>query len=99
FKYMSSVTIENRKKGDFLKTFKIWGGSKDGLSVGDVVVINQISYLTNPNTGKKVEEKKMLGMAKIDEVNGESTATCTILNWQKNGNVILQLLNNNPESI
>lgn len=99
FKLMSIEQTETRKNEEVLRVFKIWGGSKDGLMVDDVIDINYVTYLTNPNTGEKVAEKQLLGQAKIDAVNGESTATCSLLNYKKTGGQILKAMGDNPESI
>lgn len=99
FKFASLGEIEKRKNGDFLKSFKFWGGSKEGLRANDVVQISYVNYLTNPNTGKKVEERTLLGEARIQEVHGESTSTALILNHRKTGQEILQLIEKSPESV
>ena len=80
FKLMSVVATNTRKKVEYLESFKIWGGSDNGLKPGDAVEIYMLSYLNNPATGKQVEEKKLIAHATITEVNSGSTATCVILN-------------------
>lgn len=99
FKFMSVVATDKKKNGEFLKVFKIWGGSKDGLRVNDAVELSYATYLTNPNTGKKVEERTLIGYAKIDEVHGAETATCTLLDHKKIGQQILDLISKNPENL
>ncbi len=99
FKLMAIEQTEKRKNDEVLRVFKIWGGSKDGLMTDDVIDINYVTYLTNPNTGERVTEKQLLGQAKIDEVNGASSSTCSLLNYKKNGQKILELMRSNSESI
>lgn len=99
FHFMSVTEAENRKGTEFLKIFKIWGGTADGLRVDDVIDVYHITRVTNPRTGQTVEEKQLLGQAKIDEVNGESTSTCTLLNHRKTGDKILNLIQTQPDNI
>jgi curli biogenesis system outer membrane secretion channel CsgG len=96
FEYASEVEVDKKGK---LKKFKIWGGSDHGLKEKDVVEIYKLTYVTNPKTGKKIEEKKLIGTAKIIEIN--SNESCT-LDLQKSGEIgefLLQELKNNPETI
>ncbi|MBE7170166.1 MAG: hypothetical protein INR73_06230 [Williamsia sp.] len=79
FKFANVVATNTRKKVEYLESFKIWGGSDNGLKVGDAVEIYILSYLINPETGKQVEERKLIAHATISEINSGSTATCIIL--------------------
>lgn len=99
FKLMSVVQKLEKKKGTYLQKFKIWGGSDNGLKVEDVVELYQITVITNPNTGEKVEEKSLLAQAKITEVNSGSTATCEIIDAAKKSTQLLTLAESNPEKI
>lgn len=102
FKFMSVVSKMTRKKKEYVDKIKIWGGSDHGLKVGDAVHIYTVSYLTNPNTGKQVEEKKILAHASIIEINSGSTSTCTIINTaeaSKFNDEILPILTGQPEKL
>ncbi len=99
FKFMEVVTKLSKKKGDFLQKFKIWGGSDNGIKPMDVVELYTVSYLVNPDTQKKVEEKKLMGQARISEVNGASTSTCEMLDPVKAGTDLLALVQQHPENI
>ena len=80
FKFMTIVSKTTHKKKEYLDQFKIWGGSDNGLKVGDAVEIYTVSYLTNPDTGKQIEEKKIIAHGSVLEVNSGTTATCSITN-------------------
>jgi hypothetical protein len=99
FKYMSTLETERKKDTELLKRFKIWGGSDDGLQTDDVVNVYHVTYLTNPNTGKQVEEKKLIGQAKIDEVNSGSTSTCTLLFYKKYGAAVMDAITHSPNDV
>lgn len=99
FDFMDVVETDTRKEVEYLKRFKVWGGSADGLRAEDVIEVQLITKVTNPRSGQVIEEKQLLGQAKIDEVNGESTSTCTLINHRKTGEKILGLIKTNPESI
>lgn len=99
FNFMSVVEVDKRRNGEYLKSFKIWAGSKDGIRINDVVEVSYVTYLTNPNTGKKVEERTLLGQAKIDEVHGEGSSTCSLIDHKKTGQQILEAIKQNPESV
>lgn len=95
FQYASDVEVDNKNR---LKKFKIWGGSDQGLKENDLVEIFRLSYSTSPS-GKRVEEKKLLGSAKIIEINSTESCTCEL---QKSGDIGESLLNEiktKPESI
>ncbi|HRO42826.1 MAG TPA: CsgG/HfaB family protein [Flavipsychrobacter sp.] len=99
FKYMSTVSTGTKKRGEYLDKFKIWGGSDDGLQINDVVDIYSVSYLTNPNTNQKVEEKQSLGKANVLEINSGSTATCRMIDGPRNGVAILQAIKNSADNL
>ncbi|MBS1610090.1 MAG: hypothetical protein JSS70_15305 [Bacteroidetes bacterium] len=100
FKFMEVVSKgTTRKKGDYLNTFKIWGGSDNGLKAGDALELYQLSYVENPDTHKKIEEKKLLGRANVTEINSGSTATCSVIDGSKIGNDLLQIVQSQPTSI
>lgn len=91
FKFMSVVATGTRKKQEYLDKFKIWGGSDNGLNVGDVIEIYSVNFLTNPDSKQQVEEKQLLAQANITEINSGSTATCTIIDGSKKGQPVLAL--------
>ncbi len=99
FDFMDIVETDTRKEVEYLKRFKVWGGSADGLQKDDVIDVQLITKVTNPRNGQTIEEKQLLGQAKVDEVNGESTSTCTLINHRKTGEKILGLIKSNPESV
>jgi curli biogenesis system outer membrane secretion channel CsgG len=99
FALMSVESTKERKSGEFLETFKIWAGSDHGLQEGDVLQIYQVSLLTNPNTQETVEEKKLLGEASITEINSGSTSTCRLYQAPRNGVAILEMINNEDDSL
>jgi curli biogenesis system outer membrane secretion channel CsgG len=80
FKIMSIVSKTTKRKKEYLDKFKIWGGSDNGINVGDAVHIYTLSYLVNPNTGKQIEEKKLLAYGNIIEINSGQTATVSVTN-------------------
>ena len=95
FGYASDVEVDKKNR---LKKFKIWGGSDQGLKEKDVVEIYRLSYTVSPK-GKKIEEKKLVGTAKIIEINSTESCTCEL---QKSGDIGESLLNEiktNPQSI
>jgi curli biogenesis system outer membrane secretion channel CsgG len=95
FQYAADVEVDGKNR---LKKFKIWGGSDQGLKENDLVEIFRLSYSTSPS-GKRVEEKKLLGTAKIIEINSTESCTCEL---QKSGDIGESLLNEiktKPESI
>ena len=99
FKFMSVVTTGTKKDVPYLEKFKIWAGSDEGLKPEDVVEIYKISTLTNPNTGKQVEEKELLAQARVVEVNGASTSTCQIIEAKRKGGVVLEGVNGDAAHI
>lgn len=95
FPYASEVEVDKKNR---LKKFKIWGGSDQGLKEKDVVEIYRLTYTTSPK-GKKIEEKKLLGTAKVIEINSTESSTCEL---QKSGDIGESLLNeikDKPETI
>lgn len=95
FQYASDVEIDKKNR---LKKFKIWGGSDQGLKEKDVVEIYRLSHTVSPK-GKKIEEKKLVGTAKIIEINSTESCTCEL---QKSGDIgesLLQEIKAKPESI
>ncbi|MEP7106388.1 MAG: CsgG/HfaB family protein [Ferruginibacter sp.] len=95
FEYASEVEVDKKNR---LKKFKVWGGSDQGLKDGDVIEIYRLSYIVSPK-GKRVEEKKLLGAAKITEINSTESCTCDL---QKSGDIgesLLTEIKANPESI
>lgn len=99
FAFMAVDGVKERKKDSYLETFKIWGGSDNGLKVGDILQIYLVSSLTNPNTKEVIEEKKFLAEASISEINSGSTATCSVVSPAKLGQSLLDLVNNSPEKV
>lgn len=97
FKFMSVLATDVRKKHDVLVSFKFWGGADNGVKVGDVVEIYNLSYVTNPATHQQVEEKNSVGMATITAVNSGSTASCEVYKPQKYGAQLLELAAKTPE--
>ncbi|MEO5892386.1 MAG: CsgG/HfaB family protein [Ferruginibacter sp.] len=85
FLYASEVEVDKKNR---LKKFKVWGGSDHGLKEGDVVEIFRLSYTVSPS-GKKVEEKQLIGTAKIVEINSTESSTCEL---QKSGDIGESLL-------
>ena len=95
FQYASEVEVDKKNR---LKKFKIWGGSDQGLKEKDVVEIYRLSYTVSPK-GKKIEEKKLVGTAKIIEINSTESSTCEL---QKSGDIgegLLTEIKEKPETI
>lgn len=99
FKFMAVVSKGTKKEAEYLDKFKIWAGSDDGLKANDVIDIYKVTTLTNPNTGKKVEEKTALGQAKVAEVNGGSSSTCQMVDARRKGTALLAEIEANPGSV
>jgi curli biogenesis system outer membrane secretion channel CsgG len=95
FEYASDVEVDKKNK---LKKFKIWGGSDQGLKEGDLIEIYRLSYTVSPK-GKKVEEKKLLGTAKIIEINSTESSTCDLQKSGDLGETLLTEIKAKPESI
>lgn len=95
FTYAEAGEIDKKHR---LKTFKIWGGSNQGLKKGDILDIYQLSYITDPQ-GKKIQEKELQGTAKIVEVNSTETATCELQKYTSIGAQLLTDLKEKPETI
>lgn len=95
FEYASEVEVDKKNR---LKKFKIWGGSDQGIKENDVVEIYKLTYTVSPK-GKKIEEKKLLGTAKVIEINSTESCTCEL---QKSGDIgesLLTEIKSNPLSI
>jgi predicted Fe-Mo cluster-binding NifX family protein len=100
FQFMSISSTGVRKKTiEYLETFKIWGGSDHGLSVGDVVELYQLSYITNPTTREKVEEKLLLCSAKVEQVHSGTTSTCSVIDAKRMIPELLDLVKKSPKSL
>lgn len=99
FVFMAVDGVKDRKKDSYLESFKIWGGSDNGLKVGDVLQLYLISTLTNPTTKEVIEEKKLLAEATVAEINSGSTSTCKVVTPAKYGQSLLDLVNNSPEKV
>lgn len=95
FTFEEAVETDKKQR---LKTFKIWGGSSQGLKKGDIIDIYQIHYITDPK-GKKIEEKKLPGTARITEINSTETATCELQQHNSIGGKLLTDLKENPQTI
>ncbi|MBC7890286.1 MAG: hypothetical protein H7Z13_20615 [Ferruginibacter sp.] len=95
FQYASEVEVDKKNR---LKKFKVWGGSDQGLKDGDIIEIYRLSYTVSPK-GKKVEEKKLLGAAKITEINSTESCTCDLQKSGEIGESLLTEIKANPESI
>lgn len=85
FEYASEVEVDKKNR---LKKFKIWGGSDHGIKENDLVEIYRLTQIVSPK-GKKIEEKKLLGTAKVIEVNSTESSTCEL---QKSGDIGESLL-------
>ena len=99
FKFMSLGLTEVKKKQTVLKTFKVWGGSDNGLKVRDAIEVYLLNHVVNPNTGQKVEEKTIIGYATVIEVNSGSSATCEVYKISKFGGPILDAINKTPDMV
>ena len=99
FKFMAVGSTEIKKKLPVLSTFKIWAGSDNGIRLGDLVEIYTVSYVTNPNTQKRVEEKTNIGFATITAINSGSTSTCEVYKPQRYGAAMLDAVSKNPELV
>lgn len=95
FTYAEQVEVDKKNR---LKTFKIWGGSDQGLKQGDLIDIYELSYITSPS-GKKIQEKKLRGTAKVIEVNSIETSTCELQKYTSIGEDLLNDLKGKPETI
>ena len=95
FTYAEAGEIDKKNR---LKTFKIWGGSSQGIKQGDMIEIYQLYYLTDPH-GKKVQEKTLRGTAKVMEVNSGETSTCELQKYTSVGEQLLTDLKTNPDAI
>ncbi len=92
FEFASEVEVDKKGK---LQKFKIWGGSDQGIKVGDIIEIYELSYVTSPS-GKKIEEKKLRGEAKVKEVNSTESSTCELLKAASTGEELRNDIKNKP---
>jgi Curli production assembly/transport component CsgG len=95
FQYATDIEVDSKNR---LKKFKVWGGSDQGLKENDLLEIYRLSYSVSPS-GRKVEEKKLLGTAKVIEINSVESSTCEL---QKSGDIgesLLTEIKSKPESI
>lgn len=99
FAFMEILTKGQKKKFDYLDKFKIWGGSDHGLKPNDVVILFLVSSRTNPTTGKTIEEKKMVGTARILEVNSSETSTCQVVDAVRYKDALLLLAQSSPDQL
>lgn len=99
FKFMSVGAKVIKKKAEVLRTFKFWGGTDNGIKVGDVVGIYILTYVTNPTTNKQIEEKNSIGLATITETNSGTTATAEVYRYQKFGAELLDIITKTPNLI
>lgn len=99
FKFMAVGLTDVKKKQEVLRTFKFWGGSENGIKVGDVVEVFYLTYAVNPANNKKVEEKNNIGIATITAVNSSSTSTCEVYKPGKYGLQLLEAVTKTPELV
>ena len=99
FPFMSIVSKEEKKKETILTAFKIWGGSDNGLKVGDMVEVYVLSEIMNPTTQKMVTEKQFVGAAQVTQINSGSTATCEVWKTRKYGKAMLDLMSSTPDKV
>jgi hypothetical protein len=95
FEYAAEVEVDKKNR---LKKFKIWGGADQGLKEKDVVEIYRLSYTTSPK-GKRIEEKKLIGTAKIIEINSTESCTCELQKVGDIGESLLAEIKSKPETI
>lgn len=99
FKFMAVGATEVRKKQQVLSTFKIWGGSDNGIKAGDLVEVYYLNYIVNPATGKKIEERNNIGFATITAINSGSTSSCEVYKPQKYGAQMLEAVTKTPDMV
>lgn len=99
FQFMAILAKDVKKKEEVLASFKIWGGSDNGLKAGDMVEVYVISEIINPTTKKTVIEKQLVGAAQISEVNSGTTATCLVYKPRKYGKTMLDLVSATPDKV
>ncbi|MGI4728755.1 MAG: hypothetical protein ACRYGB_09305 [Janthinobacterium lividum] len=96
---MSIASTEIKKKQEVLSTFKIWGGSENGVKVRDVVEIYLLNYIVNPQTNKKVEERTNIGYATVIATNSGTSSTCSVYKPQKFGAQLLNTFKTTPDLV
>lgn len=99
FKFMSIANTEIKKKQEVLSSFKFWGGSDNGVKVGDVVEIYLLNYIVNPQTNKKIEERTNIGYATVTANNSGTTSTCEVYKPQKFGAQLLNTFKTTPDLV
>jgi len=100
FPFMAVLTKDTKKRqGEILTSFKIWGGSDQGLKVGDMVEVYSLSEIMNPVTHKMVQEKQLVGAAEVAAINSGTTATCTVYKPGKYGKPLLDLVTASPDKV
>lgn len=99
FAFMTVDVVKERKKDSYLESFKIWGGSDNGLSEGDILQIFVLSKLVNPNTNEIIEEKKLIAEATVVEINSGATATCKVVTPARIGQSLLDLVSKSPDMV
>lgn len=99
FKLMSIASTEIKKKQEVLSTFKFWGGSENGVKVGDVVEIYLLNYIVNPQTNRKVEERTNIGFATVIATNSGTSSTCSVYKPQKFGAQLLNTFKTTPDLV
>lgn len=92
FEFASEVEVD--KKGR-LQKFKIWAGTDQGIKPGDIIEIYELSYVTSPS-GKKIEEKKLRGEAKVKEVHSVESSTCELIKSATIGEQLRNDIKNKP---
>lgn len=99
FKFMAVASTDTKKNQQILKTVKLWAGSDDGIQLNDLLAIYTVTYVTNPNTGKKVEEKTNIGWATLIAINSGSSSTWEIYRYSKYGAEIMEAVTKNPDGL
>jgi curli biogenesis system outer membrane secretion channel CsgG len=99
FKFNAVAKTDIKKKIEVLTHFKFWGGSENGIKVGDWVQVSVLSYTINPSTNKKVEEKSNIGFGSVTEINSGSTATCEVYKPNKYGAQLLETVTKTPDLV
>ena len=95
FEFASEVEVDKKGK---LQKFKIWGGTDQGIKPGDIIEIYELSYVTSPS-GKKIEEKKLRGEARVKEVHSVESSTCELLKYSSIGEQLRQDIKSKPGAI
>ncbi len=99
FPFMAILSKDTKKKEEILTSFKIWGGSDQGLKAGDMVEVYVLSEVLNPATKKMIEEKQFICAAQVSAINSGTTSTCMVWRPRKYGKALLDLVNGTPEKV